>query len=165
MPRVPIVALLTLALWTARPADAALPLMAVPGANDRVLVIAPHPDDESLCCAGLIQQTLNAGASVGIVWITAGDGFELDALVVERTLSPGSAAMQRLGKQRLREAHAAADALGVPRASQYVLGYPDRGVAALIGRGTRPAPRCAMPAPSVPARATPVPISSATSNR
>ncbi|HEV7986255.1 MAG TPA: PIG-L family deacetylase [Steroidobacteraceae bacterium] len=133
MPRVPIVALLTLALWTARPADAALPLMAVPGANDRVLVIAPHPDDESLCCAGLIQQTLNAGASVGIVWITAGDGFELDALVVERTLSPGSAAMQRLGKQRLREAHAAADALGVPRASQYVLGYPDRGVAALIG--------------------------------
>ena len=41
--------------------------------------------------------------------------------------------MQRLGKQRLREAHAAADALGVPRASQYVLGYPDRGVQALLG--------------------------------
>jgi LmbE family N-acetylglucosaminyl deacetylase len=96
-------------------------------------VVAPHPDDESLCCAGLIQQARSAGASVGIVWITAGDGFELDALVVERTLSPGSSAMHRLGQLRLREAHAAADALGVPRAAQYVLGYPDRGLEALIG--------------------------------
>src|ERR1700693_2615725 len=117
------VALLTAALWTAHPAAAALPLMLAPGANARGLVIAPHPDDESLCCAGLIRQALNAGASVGIVWVTAGDGFELDALVVERTLSPGSAAMQRLGKQRLREAHPAAAALGVPPTAQHVLRY------------------------------------------
>jgi LmbE family N-acetylglucosaminyl deacetylase len=110
-----------------------LPRMPLPGAQDRLLVIAPHPDDESLCCAGLLQEALAHGAGVGIVWITAGDGFELDALVVERTLSPGSGTMQRLGKQRLREAHAAADKLGVPRASQYVLGYPDRGVEALLG--------------------------------
>lgn len=105
--------------------------MAAPIASDRLLIIAPHPDDESLCCAGLIQQALAAGASVGIVWVTAGDGFELDALVVEHTLSPGSTAMTRLGKQRLREAHAAATGLGVPASSQYVLGYPDRGIEAL----------------------------------
>ncbi len=110
-----------------------LPDMPLPGAQDRLLVIAPHPDDESLCCAGLVQEAIAHGAAVGIVWITAGDGFELDALVVEHTLSPGSGSMQRLGKQRLREAHAAADTLGVPRASQYVLGYPDRGVEALLG--------------------------------
>jgi LmbE family N-acetylglucosaminyl deacetylase len=128
--------LLTLALPAAtRAADPAplLPLMAVPGANERVLVIAPHPDDESLCCAGLLQQALEAGAGVGVVWITAGDGFELDALLVEHTLSPGSASMQRLGRLRLREARAAADTLGVPRASQYVLGYPDRGLESLLG--------------------------------
>ena len=29
-------------------AQAALPLMRVPAAQDRVLVVAPHPDDESL---------------------------------------------------------------------------------------------------------------------
>jgi len=128
--------LLTLALPVAtRAADPApvLPPMTVPGANQRVLVIAPHPDDESLCCAGVLQQALKAGARVGVVWITAGDGFELDALVVEHTLSPGSASMQRLGRQRLREARAAADTLGVPRASQYVLGYPDRGLESLMG--------------------------------
>jgi len=110
-----------------------LPRMPLPGARDRLLVIAPHPDDESLCCAGLLQQAIAHGAAVGIVWITAGDGFELDAVVVEHTISPGSGTMQRLGKQRLREAHAAADQLGVPRASQYVLGYPDRGVEELLG--------------------------------
>jgi LmbE family N-acetylglucosaminyl deacetylase len=136
--RVPVLALLlTLALAAAtRAADPAplLPLMAVPGANERVLVIAPHPDDESLCCAGLLQQAREAGALVGVVWITAGDGFELDALVVEHTLSPDSASMQRLGRQRLHEARAAADTLGVPRASQYVLGYPDRGLESLMGR-------------------------------
>lgn len=133
--RVLLIAALLLAALASAPAQpaAALPLMAAPQASDRVLVVAPHPDDESLCCAGLIQQAVDAGASVGIVWITAGDGFELDALVVEHTVSPGSAAMQRLGKQRLREAHAAATALGVPAASQYVLGYPDRGIEALTG--------------------------------
>ena len=107
--------------------------MPLPGAHDRVLVIAPHPDDESLCCAGLLQAAIAQGAAVGIVWITAGDGFELDALVVGHTISPGSGTMQRLGKQRLREAHAAADELGVPRTSQYVLGYPDRGLEELLG--------------------------------
>jgi LmbE family N-acetylglucosaminyl deacetylase len=107
--------------------------MPLPGTHDRVLVIAPHPDDESLCCAGLLQEAIAHGAAVGIVWITAGDGFELDALVVAHTISPDGGTMQRLGKQRLREAHAAADKLGVPRASQYVLGYPDRGVQELLG--------------------------------
>ena len=101
--------------------------------SDRVLVVAPHPDDESLCCAGLLQQALEHGAGIGVVWITAGDGFELDAMLVEHTLWPGGLAMRRLGAQRLDEARAAADALGVPHASQYQLGYPDGGVLALTG--------------------------------
>lgn len=107
--------------------------MPLPGARDRLLVVAPHPDDESLCCAGLLQAAVARGAAVAVVWVTAGDGFELDALVVEHTISPGSGTMQRLGKQRLREAHAAAARLGVPGASQYVLGYPDRGVEEILG--------------------------------
>jgi LmbE family N-acetylglucosaminyl deacetylase len=109
------------------------PRMPALSAQDRVLVIAPHPDDESLCCAGLLQQARRQGASVAVVWITAGDSFTLDAMVVERTPWPGSAGMRRLGVMRLREAQSAADELGVPRAAQYVLGYPDRGVLALAG--------------------------------
>jgi LmbE family N-acetylglucosaminyl deacetylase len=102
-------------------------------AHDRVLVVAPHPDDESLCCAGLLQQALAHGASVAVVWITAGDSFELDAMLMEHTLWPGNLTMRRLGARRLQEAHAAAGSLGVPRSAQYQLGYPDRGVLALCG--------------------------------
>jgi LmbE family N-acetylglucosaminyl deacetylase len=112
---------------------ASLPPVTVPGAGARVLVVAPHPDDESICCAGFIQQALARGAAVGIVWITAGDGFELDALLVEHSVSPGSGTMLRLGHRRLEEGRAAADMLGVPRAAQFILGYPDRGIGALLG--------------------------------
>jgi LmbE family N-acetylglucosaminyl deacetylase len=65
-----------------------LPELAPPTAADRVLVVAPHPDDETLCCAGILQLALRAGAAVGVVWLTAGDSFEIDAMVAERTLRP-----------------------------------------------------------------------------
>jgi LmbE family N-acetylglucosaminyl deacetylase len=98
-----------------------------------VLVVAPHPDDESLCCAGILQRALARGAAVAVVWITDGDGFEFDAHWVEHTLWASGATYRRLGAQRLREAHAAADLLGVPRSAQYNLGYPDHGITALMG--------------------------------
>ena len=115
------------------PASAAnLPDMPEPGHGDRVLVIAPHPDDESLCCAGILQRAHANGAAVGVVWITAGDSFLFDAIVVEHSLRPRGAPSRRLGAQRLLEAHAAANELGVPRTAQFVLGYPDRGLSALV---------------------------------
>jgi LmbE family N-acetylglucosaminyl deacetylase len=106
--------------------------MRLPAASDRVLVIAPHPDDETLCCAGYLQRAVRAGASVGVVWITAGDSFEIDAMLTERTLRPRTAGLERLGLRRIAEAHAAADLLGVPRANQFVLGFPDRDLATLL---------------------------------
>ena len=42
-------------------------------ARDRVLVLAVHPDDESLCAGGLIQHALAHGAKVRVVFITDGD--------------------------------------------------------------------------------------------
>lgn len=111
-----------------------LPLMAAPTAVDRVLVIAPHPDDETLCCAGLLQQAARAGAAVAVVWITAGDSFEIDAIVTERTWHPQGAGLEKLGMRRIAEAHAAVDRLGVARAQQYMLGFPDRDIGALLRR-------------------------------
>jgi LmbE family N-acetylglucosaminyl deacetylase len=113
-------------------APPALPPMSPPTAADRVLVIAPHPDDETLCCAGYLQRAVQAGAAVGVVWITAGDSFEIDAMVTERTLRPRGAGLEKLGLRRISEAHAAADLLGVPRAHQHLLGFPDRDISALL---------------------------------
>ncbi|MGH8254492.1 MAG: PIG-L deacetylase family protein [Steroidobacteraceae bacterium] len=108
-----------------------LPPMASPHAGDRILVIAPHPDDETLCCAGYLQQAVAAHAAVGVVWITAGDSFEIDAIVTELTLRPKGKGLEKLGMRRISEAHAAASRLGVPRAQQLLLGFPDRDVRAL----------------------------------
>jgi LmbE family N-acetylglucosaminyl deacetylase len=118
-------------------AVAANPGMPTLTTRDRVLIVAPHPDDESLCCAGLMQQAQRSGAQVAIVWVTNGDGFEIDAMVAEHTLRPHGKPSLHLGEQRLREAHAAADLLGVPRAQQYVLGYPDRDIRALLETNDR----------------------------
>jgi LmbE family N-acetylglucosaminyl deacetylase len=118
---------------TALAAAAAPTLMIAPGPQDRLLVVAPHPDDESLCCAGILQRARANGAATAVVWITAGDGFEFDAMLVEHTLWPRQADLRQLGAQRLSEASAAATELGVPPAQQYFLGYPDRGVTALMG--------------------------------
>lgn len=97
-------------------------------ASDRVLVVSPHPDDESLACGGQIQQALAAGAQVWIVWLTAGDGFEWDAVVTNRTLRPVGTPMRELALRRQQEARRAAEILGVPAAHEVFLGYPDGGL-------------------------------------
>ena len=38
--------------------------------DDRVLVLAPHPDDEVLATGGLIQQALAAGAALRVIVAT-----------------------------------------------------------------------------------------------
>src|SRR5215467_9782802 len=55
-------------------------------ASTSLLVVSPHPDDETLCCAGVIQRVLRAGGRVSIIWVTSGDGSELDLLFVEKSL-------------------------------------------------------------------------------
>jgi hypothetical protein len=39
---------------------------------DMVVVFAPHPDDEVIACAGIIQQALGRGARVKVLAITNG---------------------------------------------------------------------------------------------
>jgi LmbE family N-acetylglucosaminyl deacetylase len=100
--------------------------------SDSILVVSPHPDDESLCCAGLMRRALAQGARVSVVWVTGGDAFELDARLVEKRLRPGLLGLRKLGEQRVKEAMAAADRLGIPPANRFVLGYPDRGIQRLM---------------------------------
>lgn len=132
-PPAPALAVLaTMAMAVTAAAPAPLPVMPPVDPAARVLVVAPHPDDESLCCGGLIDMARRAGADVSIVWITSGEGFRLDAMVVERKLRPRQADMRLLARRRIQEAHDAAALLGVDRDHQYFLGYPDRGVLRLL---------------------------------
>jgi LmbE family N-acetylglucosaminyl deacetylase len=97
-----------------------------------LLVVAPHPDDETLCCAGVIQRVVRAGGRASIVWITSGDGSFLDLLLVDKSLTASAVRQRALAERRMREARAAAALLGVPGERQLFLGYPDRGVLELL---------------------------------
>jgi LmbE family N-acetylglucosaminyl deacetylase len=99
---------------------------------DRVLVVAPHPDDETLCCAGVIQRALAMGGRAGIVWLTSGDAFELDADLVEHKMHAGKEGLRELGMRRMQEAREAARVLNVPAEAQFFLGFPDRGLLPLM---------------------------------
>jgi LmbE family N-acetylglucosaminyl deacetylase len=122
-----------LALLPATAGAAQLPPMDAPASGERILVVSPHPDDESLCCAGYLQRAYAAGAAVAIVWLTAGDSFELDALGVERHFRVKGLGMRRLGEERMQEAREAGRRLGIPPEQLFLLGYPDRSLPALAG--------------------------------
>lgn len=97
-----------------------------------LLVVAPHPDDETLCCAGVIQRVVAAGGRASIVWLTSGDGSELDSLFIERSLRVNPGRMRDLARRRMHEARAAAAILGVRPGRQFFLGYPDGGLLTLL---------------------------------
>ncbi|GEM90097.1 PIG-L deacetylase family protein [Oceanithermus desulfurans] len=114
--------------WWGRAHVEGLPQAAAPGSGERVLVLAPHPDDEVLCCGGLLRRAQQAGAEVYIVWMTSGDGFEMDELVLDHGRRPRPEGLRALGERRMQEARAAAAQLGVPQQNLFFLGYPDRGL-------------------------------------
>ncbi|GAB3360977.1 MULTISPECIES: glycosyltransferase [Giesbergeria] len=59
----------------------------------RLLVLAPHPDDELLGCAALIMNTLNQGGVVKVVVITNG-GLGGDPQIRQQELQAGLAVLQ-----------------------------------------------------------------------
>ena len=41
----------------------------------RLLVVAPHPDDETLGAGGLMERVHESGGRVNVVYLTDGDGY------------------------------------------------------------------------------------------
>ncbi len=127
------VALLALVPVGASAAPPAPDTEALPALDARtsLLVVSPHPDDETLCCAGVIQRVIAAGGRVSIVWITSGDAERMSLLLAGSLLGDPVKA-RALGAQRMAEAREASRLLGVPAAGQLFLGYPDGGLQALL---------------------------------
>jgi len=102
------------------------------GARERLLVVAPHPDDETLGAGGLVQRVLERGGAVRIVLVTAGDGY-VEA-VVHETGQPKPRPGQYIayGERRLREARAAMRELGRDKVRLQLLGFPDGGLTPLL---------------------------------
>jgi len=84
--------------------------------DGRILILAPHPDDESLGCGGLIAACCTAGRPPFVLVLTEGAASH-----------PGSASFPpaRLRAVREAEARLAVAALGLPADRIGFLGLPD----------------------------------------
>jgi len=95
--------------------------------GESILVLAPHPDDETLGCAGVIQEALTEGCSVHIVFLTNGDHNQMASKLYTKKIVMTPSGYIKMGKLRRKEAIAAAQVLGVPEKDLIFLGYPDSG--------------------------------------
>ena len=102
-----------------------LSVASLAASDQRVLIVAPHCDDETVGCGGMISRLVKDGVSVRVVVLTNGDGFKHPVSNVKQD----PAGYIELGRMRQKESLAALERLGVPGFSVPFLGYPDGGLA------------------------------------
>ncbi|HBQ96575.1 MAG: PIG-L family deacetylase [Firmicutes bacterium] len=98
----------------------------------RIMVIAPHPDDEGLGAGGMIYREAHKGDDVRVVFITAGDGFVQDAERYYLLLHVTPEEYLHLGYERQLEAQHAMEHLGLNSDDVMCLGFPDGGLDYLL---------------------------------
>ena len=95
--------------------------------DDRILILAPHPDDEVLGCAGIIQKALSRQLPVKVVFFTYGDNNQWSFWVYRKHPVIFSKSVQDMGLVRYSEAIEADKVLGLASEQLVFLGYPDFG--------------------------------------
>lgn len=100
--------------------------------SDRILIVSPHPDDESLANSGLIRAALKVNATVLVVMMTNGDATPINITdyvkKTNRTDFNGS-----IGDLRHLETIDAMSQLGLNQSRIIFLGYPDGALSYLFG--------------------------------
>ncbi|MBA2435463.1 MAG: PIG-L family deacetylase [Chthoniobacterales bacterium] len=109
-----------------------LPLLT---SRSRVMLFAPHPDDESLATGVFLQRAVAAGAAVRVVYATDGERNGWPQRVLEGKVRIGESDRRRWGARRQAEALAALQTLGVARECVEFLSLPDQGVTDLLLAG------------------------------
>jgi LmbE family N-acetylglucosaminyl deacetylase len=110
---------------------ASVPPMAAPARGDFVMVFAPHSDDETLGCGGMLSLAAKNHARVRVVLVTNGDGFRVAVGRAYKTLKVTPHKCIEFAYKRQRETLSALRTLGIPPGRVTFLGYPDRGIARL----------------------------------
>lgn len=87
---------------------------------DKVLIVAPHPDDEVLGCSGLIQRLLSEGKQVDVVILSGGGKSHAGCCKIDESI---------LIESRRNLSRKAAEILGLPLENLHFLDYPDGSIA------------------------------------
>jgi LmbE family N-acetylglucosaminyl deacetylase len=104
---------------------------------DRILFVAPHPDDESLGGGGLLQRAFDARIPVRILFATNGDNNPWAQRFWERRWRIGLKERVRWGKRRQQEALAAIASLGGPAECVKFLNFQDQSITSLLMQGSQ----------------------------
>src|SRR5712691_4574609 len=115
-------------MLTSEPRLPRYPSVEPAASSDRVLIVAPHMDDEAIGAGAYALDAIRAGADVFVAFLTAGDGARFSARILHSRINPTPADYLSVGRTRIAEAGRALQILGVPREHLFMLGYPDRGL-------------------------------------
>ncbi|MFY9402443.1 MAG: PIG-L family deacetylase [Candidatus Omnitrophota bacterium] len=120
------------------PLSAAEPLVAEKlgefNKGERILILAPHPDDEVIGCAGIIQEAIASGARVKIVYLTNGEHNQFVFIVYKKRVIFRQKEFISLGEVRRQESIEAMKLLGIGKDDLIFLGYPDFGTFSIFAR-------------------------------
>src|SRR5436853_2331221 len=99
------------------------------------MLIAAHPDDESLACSVVLQHAVCAGAAIRVIYATDGENNPWPQRVIERKWRLRETDRERWGKLRRQEALAALDVLGVNASDVFFLTLPDQKLTGVLMAG------------------------------
>jgi len=102
--------------------------------GERILVLAPHIDDETIGAGGVIQRAEEKGTKVKIVYLTNGDDNFLATMKEDKTLRLSPEEFVTLGQERMKEGEAATKILGVAAKDLIFLGFPDQGLLPMFSK-------------------------------
>jgi LmbE family N-acetylglucosaminyl deacetylase len=102
--------------------------------GERVLIFSPHPDDEAIACAGVIQEALSKGAKVKIAYLTYGEHNQFAFIVYKKRIILKKKEFINLGQIRRKESIKAMQLLGLNEDDLVFLGYPDFGTFSIFTR-------------------------------
>ena len=103
--------------------------------SDKLLIVAPHPDDESLGTGGLLQRAFASQVPVRILFGTHGENNPWAQRFWERRWKIGCAERAGWGERRRQEALNAISVLGGQPECARFLNLPDQGITGLLMKG------------------------------
>jgi len=100
--------------------------------SDRILIFAPHPDDESLGTGGIIARAIGKNATVKVVMVTDGSKSHTNTVFNQFRANTNLTENVSLPELRHNETLKAIKNLGLNESDVIFLGYPDGGLRAMI---------------------------------
>ena len=103
-----------------------------PTGQERIMVLAPHPDDESIATGGVLLRAASAHAPVRVLYMTDGENNPWAQRVTEGIWRITAVDRCRWGARRRREALEALACLGIPPGAVRFLGLADQRLTDLL---------------------------------